>query len=149
MCLTTADIEHSLISCLSVCLSEIFHHQVVEGLRFTGFIRQEYRQESRMDGWKSSSLGDNSNSLSALKLQSRWSLAELAVPGEHWMEEAYELRLRKQQLLIHQSQQMRWKAQKLPLEVGCIQTLWRNTGNANVVEESACKSAVGTNLQNK
>lgn len=34
MCLTTADIEHSLISCLSVCLSEMvfrWHHDQVVG----------------------------------------------------------------------------------------------------------------------
>lgn len=72
-------------------------------------------------------------------------LVELTIPWEERMKEAHKRKLGKYQPLILKSQQKRWKAWNLPVEVGCRgfprQSLWR-TGMLGI-RGSACKNLVG------
>lgn len=73
-------------------------------------------------------------------------LVELTIPWEERMKEAHKYKVGKYQPLILESQQKRWKAWNLPVEVGCrgfpIQSLWRTLGVLGV-RGSAHKNLVG------
>ena len=73
-------------------------------------------------------------------------LIELTVPWEERIEEAYERKLKKYQALILESQENRWKAWNLPVEVGCRgfagQSLWRTLRRLGI-EGVAKKRLVG------